>query len=548
MPNYMPSWKLHMVSNAKAEYIALLEQKLLRQCRDDLHKFCRAIEIPGAPLNDNDDCDEFYPDNITPAKHHDLINQTLMEMAYKTPDEQGRIKKRVMFFMPPGSAKSTYATVVFPTWFMGQFKNKNIISTSYNSELATKFGRKCRSITRSAKYKQIFNAELVADNRAAHDWAITNGSTYMAGGILSGITGNRADGLIIDDPIKGREDADSPTIREKTWEEYKSSLRTRLKPNGFIAIIQTRWHEDDLSGRILPANYDGESGWIQAKDGEWWHVVCLQAQCEHENDPLGRQIGEWLWTEWFSPEHWKQEKITQGSRNWDALYQQKPKPSEGGIFKKNWFAKRRYNTPPANPMMIVQSWDTASKDKEFNDPSACTTWLVTRTDWYLLNVFKDKLIYPELKNKVKTLYLQDRPDVVLIEDKSSGQELINDLRADKDVSMPIVAIEPEQSKELRAHAVSPLCEAGLVWLPEFADWLHEFESEFFAFPLSTKKDQVDSVTQFLRWIHVRSIELQVWGTGQQRVGFTMDVQQNEYDVDEEVGYGVVGGNNDFNGW
>lgn len=537
-----------MASAAKLEYIALLEQKLLRQARDNLHAYCRAIEIPGAPLNDHESCEEFYPDNITPAQHHDLINQTLMEMADKVPDESGRIKKRVMFFLPPGSAKSTYATVVFPTWFMGKFKNKNIISTSYNSELAIKFGRKCRSITRSKKYKQIFNAELVTDNRAAHDWAITNGSTYMAGGILSGITGNRADGLIIDDPVKGREDADSETIREKTWEEYKSSLRTRLKPNGFIAIIQTRWHEDDLSGRILPKDYDGQSGWVQARDGEWWYVICLQAQCEREDDPLGRCIGDWLWTDWFSPEHWRQEKITQGSRNWDALYMQRPKPSEGGIFKKTWFAKRRYNTPPANPMMIVQSWDTASKDKEFNDPSACTTWFVTRTDWYLVDVFKKKMIYPEIKSAIKSHYLKFKPNVVLIEDKSSGQELISDLRADKDISIPIVPIEPEASKELRAHAVSPLCEAGLVWLPEAAEWLLDFEAEFFTFPLSTKKDQVDSATQFLRWMHVKSIELQVWGSGQQRVGYGLSDVNTDHSIDEDTGYGVVSGGNDFSGW
>lgn len=537
-----------MTIAAKLELIQLLEKKLLSQARTSLHRFCRAIEIPGVPLREDDeDCEEFYPDNVTPAKHHDLINQTLMEMAYKTPDSQGRIKKRVMFFMPPGSAKSTYATVVFPTWFMGRFKNKNIICASYNDTLATKFGRKCRQITRSSQYREIFNAELVADNRAAADWSITNGSTYMAGGIQSGITGNRADGLIIDDPIKGREDADSITIRNKTWEEYLSSLRTRLKPNGFIAIIQTRWHEDDLSGRILPADYDGQSGWVQARDGEWWYLVCLQAQCERADDPLGRAEGEWLWTDWFTPEHWIQERQTQGSRNWQALYQQKPKPAEGGIFKKLWFAMRRYRVPPANPTLVVQSWDTASKDKESNDPSVCTTWAVTRTDWYLLHCFRDRMIYPDLKKAVKSEYLRVMPHVVLIEDKSSGQELISDLRTEPDLPMPIVAIEPDGSKDQRAHAVSALCESGRVWLPEAAPWLMEFEAEFFAFPLSTKKDQVDSVTQFLRWIHVKSIQLQAWGSGEQMQAIR-HAEAPTHEIKDDVGYGVVGGSNDFNGW
>lgn len=531
----------------KKEYLALLERRLELQAKNDLNTFCRSIEIPGVPVRTGDHCEEFYPDTVEPAAHHQFINKILQAVADGKPiDSTGRIPKRVMLFMPPGSAKSTYATVVFPTWFMGRYPSKNIICASYGSDLAAKFGRKSRSIARSSKFERIMGCKLVEDNRAADDWALTNKSTYMAGGILSGITGNRADGLVIDDPIKGREAADSPTIRDKTWEEYKSSLLTRLKPNGWTVIIQTRWHEDDLSGRILPKDYDGESGWVEGRDGAWWYVVCLQAQCEHVSDPLGRSVGEWLWPEWFTPEFWVQTKRTQGSRNWDALYQQKPKPVDGGIFKRLWFAQQRYRVPPAEPMLIVQSLDTASKDKEFNDPSAVSTWAVTRQGWYLLHVWTDKLIYPELKNTIKSLYLRFKPNVVLIEDKSSGQELIADLRADKAVSMPIVAIEPEGSKEVRAHAVSALCEAGLVWLPESADWLQHFESEFFAFPLSTKKDQVDSVTQFLRWAHVRSIELQVWGTGEQRLGHRVSAQDDDREIDDDLG--IVRGGGDFGGW
>lgn len=542
---------MSLTLDEKKEYLALLERRQELRARNNLTTFCRSIEIPGVPIRQDDpDCEEFYPDTVEPAAHHILINDILQAVAEGRPiDDTGRIPKRVMLFMPPGSAKSTYATVVFPTWFMGRYPSKNIICASYGSDLALKFGRKSRAIAKSEKFKKIMSCKLVEDNRAADDWALTNKSTYMAGGILSGITGNRADGLVIDDPIKGREAADSETIRDKTWEEYKSSLLTRLKPNGWQVIIQTRWHEDDLSGRILPKEYDGESGWIEARDGAWWYVVCLQAQCEHESDPLGRKIGDWLWPEWFTPEFWRQTKRTQGSRNWDALYQQKPKPSDGGIFRKIWFEKRRYRTPPARPIMIAQSWDTASKDKEFNDPSSCTTWAITHDGWYLLDVYVDKLIYPDLKRTVKSSYKQWRPDVVLIEDKSSGQELIADLRADPDVSMPIVAIEPEQSKELRAHAVSPLCEAGLVWLPDSSDWMLEFEREFFAFPLSTHKDQVDSVTQFLRWAHVRSIQFDAWGTGQQRTGHAMDRDDQTADMDDDVGYGVVrGGSGGYSGF
>ncbi len=538
-----------MSIDLKREHLLLLEKKLLIKAKNNLNTFCRSIEIPGAPLNDDENCEDFYPDTIEPAAHHQLINKILQAVADGLPiDDTGRIPKRVMLFMPPGSAKSTYATVVFPTWYMGKYQNKNIICTSYGSDLALKFGRKSRAIARSSKFKKIMSCNLVEDNRAADDWSLTNKSTYMAGGILSGITGNRADGLVIDDPIKGRDAADSETIREKTWEEYKSSILTRLKPTGWQVIIQTRWHEDDLSGRILPKEYNGESGWIQGKDGAWWYVVCLQAQCEHDSDPLGRQIGDWLWPEWFTLDFWVQTKRTQGSRNWDALYQQKPKPTEGGIFKKTWFEKRRYRNPPLKPIMIVQSWDTASKDKEFNDPSCGTTWAITHEGWYLLDVLVDKMTYPSLKRTVKSNYKKYKPNVVLIEDKSSGQELIADLRADREVSIPIIAIEPEQSKELRAHAVSPLCEAGFVWLPESAEWLIEYEREFFTFPLSTKKDQVDSTTQFLRWQHVRSVEFKAWGTNQSRVGHQQNNYESQSHIDEDTAYGIVRGDYDYDGY
>lgn len=436
---------------------------------------------------------------------------------------------------------STYGTVVFPTWFMGRKPARNVICTSYGSTLAQRFGRKCRQITRGARYSAVFDAELVADNRAADDWSITNGSTYMAAGILAGITGNRADGLLIDDPIKGRADADSPTIRDKVWEAYKTDLRTRLKPHGFVVIIQTRWHEDDLSGRILPDNWNGESGWVTAKDGERWYVICLQAECTRADDPLGRQIGEWLWTDWFSPAHWEQEKRTQGERNWSALYQQCPTPSDGGIFKRGWFL--RYATPPAEGM-IVQSWDTGNKPGELNDPSVCTTWRMGR-GYALLDVHRERMDFPTLKAAAINMAAKWKPDVIIIEDKASGQSLIQELRAT--TKLPVVAFDPTPhgDKVIRAHTVSPIVEAGLVSLPEAAPWLIDFEAEVFAFPLSTTKDQVDSVTQFLKWAHARNVELQAWGTGDVRAGL-MDGGQSH--LDTETGYGIVRSDTDTDGF
>jgi predicted phage terminase large subunit-like protein len=516
----------------KLEYLEALEAKLRTRAANDLNAYCKYIQIPGVPVNDDSDCEEFYPDNVTPAEHHRLINNALMRV------DAGAIK-RLMVFMPPGSAKSTYGTVTFPTWFMGRHRRKNIICTSYGTTLAEKFGRKCRQITRSREFRDIFNAQLNADNRAAADWSLTNESTYMAGGILSGITGNRADGLVIDDPVKGREDADSVTIRDKTWEAYKTDLRTRLKPGGWIVIIQTRWHEDDLSGRILPETYDGESGWVTARDGEPWYVISIQAECERQDDPLGRTPGEWLWTDWFSPEHWERERKIQGERNWSALYQQRPKPAEGSIIKRKW--PRRYlpgEVPPDH--YIVHSWDTAIKPNQItNDPSVCTVWAVSRTGYYLLHTYRAWLAYPDLKRKVAEINQAYAADAILIEDKASGQSLIQDLR--ENTTLPIIAIEPEGDKITRMNAVSGLFESGLVYLPSSAQehappWLRNYESELFGFPLTTHDDQCDSTSQALR--HIRNTgRFDFESTGQRRTVASAVLDDNE--IDNTYGFGRI---------
>lgn len=520
----------------KLKKLQLLEQKVRVRAKNDLNAYCKFIEIPGAPMvadscPDGDYCDDphctmhevstaFYPDTVVPAKHHTLINDTVMKMSKRESCHvSGHRYDNVMVFMPPGSAKSTYGSVTFPTWHMGRNPNHNIITTSYASGLAKKFGRKCRSIAQSKEFEEVFGTTLNASNRAVDDWALENGATFMSGGILSGITGNRADGLVIDDPVKGKEDAESPVMREKTWEAYLSDLRTRLKPNAWKLIIQTRWHEDDLSGRILPHDWDGNSGWVQAKDGEWWYVICLQAQCERHDDPLGREIGEWLWTDWFPVEHWQKEKNVQGTRNWEALYQQKPKPAEGGMFKKAWF--KRYGEPPSEFLRVVFSLDTAYKEGQLNDPSVLTVWGETEDQKLcLLHVWRKKVEYPELKRVLANHYMTWRPDAALIEDKASGQSLIQECRAGveldgypKRINIPVVAIEPEGNKVIRAERVSSRVEAGMVYLPQVADWLIDYESEVFGFPIATHDDQVDSTSQFLQWQMEHSGRLNVIAHG-----------------------------------
>jgi len=261
-----------------------------------------------------------------------------------------------MLFLPPGSAKSTYATVVAPTWAMGKWPGFKTIAASYGSDLTKKFGRRMRSIVKQPAFHALFDTSLSSESSAADEWALENGSEFMGGGILSGITGNRADFVPIDDPIKGRQEADSEVIQKRTMEEYQDSILTRLKPGGSVMITQTRWNPMDLAGQILPENYAGESGMIQCRDGNEWEVICIPAQAERHDDPLGREIGEYIWPEWFKESHWEQFKRI--PRTWSALYQQRPSPETGDYFKKDWIHLVDH-VPPRASMTVYGGSDYA---------------------------------------------------------------------------------------------------------------------------------------------------------------------------------------------
>lgn len=252
-----------------------------------------------------------------------------------------------MIFAPPGSAKSTYGSVVATSWAMGRKRNQQIGLTSYGSGIAAKQSRKVRTIVKNPRWSSLWPERplLLDDQRAVDDWSLTNGSSLMSAGLLAGITGNRFDGVVIDDPVRNREEADSATIREKIYAEYIDTVLTRAKPHMWVILIQTRWHEEDLAGSILPADYEGESGLIHCRDGQWWNVLCIPAEAEHESDPLGRKKGDFLWPEWFPREHWLQWRDNpRAARTWAALYQQRPAPFTGIHFNRDMF--RYYSTDP----------------------------------------------------------------------------------------------------------------------------------------------------------------------------------------------------------
>lgn len=312
-------------------------RELLRRkrARQSLVEFSQAITIPGAPVSEDADEWLFKPIETQVAKHH-IVTMQAIERCIRT--DYGRL----IICEPPGSAKSTYGSVVAPTWAMGAFPGLRVLMTSYAGTPIIRASKKARQIVSSAEYSSIWERDtrLVGGSNAADEWELTNGSGLYAAGLLGGITSSRCDLGIIDDPVAGREEADSETIRKKTRAAYDDDFLTRLKPKASIILIQTRWHESDLAGSILPEDYDGRCGPVECRDGQVWEVLSIPAQCEGANDPLGRKVGEYLWPEWFSERHWKIFKAN--ARTWSSLYQQRPVPDDGLHFKRDEIHRFRH--------------------------------------------------------------------------------------------------------------------------------------------------------------------------------------------------------------
>lgn len=289
--------------------------------------------------------------------------------------------------------------------------------------------------------------------------------------------------LIIDDPVKSRAEANSRAYRDRVWNWYLDDLITRLEPAAALILIQTRWHHDDLAGRILGSD--------EARD---WAIVNLPALAE-ENDPLCRPSGTAL-----CPDRYDEQALARLKRlladSFLALYQQRPTLETGEIIQREWF--RYYRAQPAKFRYRLHSWDTAYKPAQINDPSVRTTWGETHEGYYLLDCWRERVEYPALKRQVMRDAERDEPDAVLIEDKASGQSLIQELR--RDTRLPIVAIAPEGDKLIRASTASVHYESGQVFHPEHASWISEYEAELLQFPAGSTDDQVDSMSQALTWL------------------------------------------------
>lgn len=353
-----------MPLNSPSPAEAATELLRRRKARASLVDFAQAIDIPGAPISENPDEWIFKPVGSGLALHHRVMLEAIQQ-CIETP------YGRLMLFMPPGAAKTTYTGVVAPAWAMGRRPGFKVIMTSYSDVPALRSSRRCRQIVNSPAYRSIWADPVGLQHGSAEvkEWTMTNDSTALWSGLLGSITSARADLAIIDDPVSGRQDADSETVRRSTWDAYKDDFTTRYKPGASVIIMQTRWHEDDLSGRLLPLDYKGQSGRILCRDGKVWQVLNVPAKAEHADDPLGRQIGEYLWPEWFDAEHWRQyEEDQRNPRTWSALYQQRPQPDAGGQFERIWFQRYDPGQEPAQLRVYGASDYAVTEDSLETDP------------------------------------------------------------------------------------------------------------------------------------------------------------------------------------
>lgn len=431
-----------------------------------------------------------------PGRHLDLLDESLQKVS------EGEIK-RLIVTMPPRHGKSERVSKKFPSWHVGRNPDDEIIVASYSIDLSRGFSRIARdTLTASA---DIFRQELDKNNKSSESWTLEgHRGGVTAAGVGGAITGKGAKIAIIDDPVKNSEEASSEVMREKVWEWYRSTLYTRLTPDGRIIVVMTRWHEDDLVGRLLKEEEKAiKNGTHQ---GDKWHVINFPAMAE-ENDTLGRKVGEPLWPEFgFDSKRLQQIKHDVGSYVFSALYQQRPTAAGGTIFQRKYFKYfkfewihnveyvvlsdgRRFTS---NECWIFQTVDTANSLKTINDYFVVTTIMVTTEhDILVRDVYRTHIEGPEQKGLMKQMEHRYKPKFQAIEDITFGTNLIQECKRD---GMTILPIKVDRDKVTRSLPISARYELGKVFHREDGEWLNDFETELLSFPKGRNDDQVDTMS------------------------------------------------------
>jgi hypothetical protein len=492
-----------------------------RRARTSSIDYAGYIDVPGRPLSDDPETELFAPVETNLARHHNLI---LEAMERTTTRRYGRL----LLMLPPGSAKTTYASIVFPSYYMGKFAGSRLALGSYGSDIALKMGRKTRSIVRQSSYRAIFNTELSKDSRAGNQFSLVNGSEYMADSLGGQFPGNRFDGAIADDPIKGRLEANSELVRNNTWDEFKDNFVTRLVPGGWLVVIMTHWDQDDPAGRILPDNWDGESGIFKGRhDGLDWEALCIQARCENHTDPLGRKIGEYLWPEWFDRTHWGQ--FERDARAWNSLFQQRPRPPEGAFFQRECLLVDGHGpngepikVPMEMPNVCVQVFaiiDTGIKTGQEHDGTGVTFNALMPEDvpgprmvvldWDYVQIEGGSLEkwLPRVFERLEELARECRALMgscgAWIEDKGSGIVLLQQAGNHGWQAQPIDTKLVAMGKKERAYNAEPYVSAGEVKIARVAyekvvtfkgSTKNHFFSQVLSFAMDSKETAADDLT------------------------------------------------------
>lgn len=405
--------------------------------------------------------------------------------------EQGRIT-RLMLFLPPRTGK-TELLLRWIAWTLGRNPDWPVLYTSYGADLAWDKSRETRNIVASEEYARIFGplstiddqVELASDSRSVERWRVEGRrGGLQAQGVGGPLTGKGGRVIVIDDPVKNREEADSATFRRRTWNWYTSTLRTRLEPNGVIVLCMTRWHEDDLAGRLLK---------LAREDliADQWQVVSLPALAG-TGDPLGRDPGEALDPKRYPVPALLKTKASVGARDWAALYDQSPRQEEGNVFRRPWL---RYVERAPEVVYECVLWDTAMEERTQNDCSAAG-WFGRGVDGrlYMRPLVNDRLSFPELTQAAKALITRFPRAEHLVEGKASGKSLRQQLRVD---GIPMIEVMPAGDKVARANAVTRYFEAGMVYLVGREQdgvgeaLLDECEDQLLTFPRGTHDDLVD---------------------------------------------------------
>lgn len=426
---------------------------------------------------------------------------------------------RAMVSMPPGHCKSTHCSHHFPAWFMGRNPRRRFLQAGHSQDFVeNEMGAKVRSIIDTDDFRSVFpDVRLRSDMKAKAYWGLSNmKGKYVGKGVGQGISGFRGDFGSVDDPYKTRQDAESQTTRDKVYKWYTDDFQSRLLPWAPLFIVSTRWHSDDVCGRIedeerkkkeeMEADLERfrESN---PDDNFKWEIINLSAIAE-DDDVLGRHPGEALWPELFDLSYLLKLKGTMESGSWNSLYQGTPMDVEGGTISAEWF--QRYDKLPdrkaGEVRKVILSVDAANTAKERSDYSVITVWFQdAHRRHYLADVVRKKVELPELKSLIERTYKQWEADGILVEAKGNGLAYIQLFKDPKESAPgPIIPIEvANQTKEFRFDKVSPTFQAGHVYLPSRAIWLPDYEKELIAFPNGKHDDQVDSTSQYLDWAKVR---------------------------------------------